>query len=59
MKKALLILLLAAAALVAQVTFQQYPDRLSVVIDGKPFTELFYGPGVRKPFLHPLRSADG
>ena len=59
MKKALLILLLAAAALGAQVTFQQYPDRLSVVIDGKPFTELFYGPGVRKPFLHPLRSADG
>jgi hypothetical protein len=34
-------------------------DRISVVINGKPFTEFFFGESFPKPFLHPLRSADG
>jgi hypothetical protein len=57
MKHALL--LVVPVFLHAQVTFHQHPDRLSVEIDGKPYTELFYGPDVRKPYLHPLRSALG
>ncbi len=34
-------------------------DRISVVINGKPFTDFYFGESVPKPFLHPLRSADG
>ncbi len=53
------LLLLLPALLTAEVRFHQFPDRLSVEIDGKPYTDLFYGPDVRKPYLHPLRSATG
>jgi len=42
-----------------QVHFERRPDRLSVLIDGAPFTEIFQGPQTRKPYLHPLRSASG
>lgn len=57
MKRASLLLL--PTLLNAQVQFHQFPDRLAVEIDGKPYTELFYGAEVRKPYLHPLRSASG
>jgi hypothetical protein len=30
-----------------------------VEVDGKPFTDFFYGPDAPKPYLHPLRSASG
>jgi len=54
------LLLLAAAVLPAQVKFTQHPDRISVDIDGKPFTELWTGdPENTKPYLHPLRAASG
>jgi hypothetical protein len=53
------LLFLIPAVLSAQVSFRQQPDRLMVEIDGQPFTELFYGPATRKPYLHPLRSASG
>ncbi|MFB3777371.1 MAG: PmoA family protein [Bryobacteraceae bacterium] len=43
----------------AQVRFTQGKDRISVAIDGRPFTEFFYGPDVPKPYLHPLRAASG
>jgi hypothetical protein len=52
-------LLLTAIPSSAQVHFVRHPDRISVQIDGKPFTEIFQGPTTRKPFLHPLRSASG
>lgn len=46
--------------LAAQVTVSEKPDRISVTVDGKPFTELFVkGEGVTKPYFHPLRSASG
>ena len=38
---------------------QQGNERISVEIDGKPFTEFFVGPDVPKPYLAPLRSASG
>jgi len=48
-----------AAPLCAQVRITQGKDRISVEIDGKPFTALFIGPDVVKPYLYPLRAASG
>jgi hypothetical protein len=46
--------------LAAQVKItQQGNEKISVDIDGKPFTEFFVGPSVPKPYLAPLRSASG
>jgi hypothetical protein len=49
--------LLFALPLAAQVKIEKMADRISVEINGKPFTSLFTGADERKPFLHPLRSA--
>ena len=58
--KPLYCLLLAMTPVLAQVKVTQNPGRISVDIDGKPFTELFVsGPEVTKPYLHPLRAASG
>jgi len=43
----------------SEVKLTKGPDRVSVEIDGKPFSELFIGPETTKPYLHPLRAADG
>ncbi len=44
----------------AQVRLVQKADRISVTVDGQPFTELFVsGENVHKPYFHPLRSASG
>lgn len=43
----------------AQVKITQLSHRISVDIDGKPFTSLFVGPEVSKPYLYPLRAASG
>lgn len=43
----------------AQVAFKQSPDRIAVTIDGKPFTDFYVGAEAVKPYLHPLRTADG
>jgi Family of unknown function (DUF6807) len=52
--------LLLAPLLAAQVRITPHGnDRVSVEIDGRPFTELFMGPATNKPYLHPLRSASG
>jgi hypothetical protein len=37
----------------------QGKDKISVEIDGKPFTEFFMGADAPKPYLHPLRTASG
>jgi len=55
---ALSLLALPALAL-AQVKLTQSPDKISVEIDGKPFSDFFIGKDARKPYLHPLRTADG
>ncbi len=54
-----LLILLAAAPLAAQVKLAQGKDKISVEIDGRPFTEFFYGAETPKPYLHPLRAASG
>jgi hypothetical protein len=51
--------LLAGIEARAQVKITQATDRISVEIDGKPYTSLFVGADTRKPYLHPLRSASG
>jgi hypothetical protein len=43
----------------SQVKIAQSPDRISVDIDGRPFTALWVGPEVAKPYLYPLRAASG
>jgi hypothetical protein len=34
-------------------------DQIDVLIGGKPFTTYYFGPQAPKPYLHPLRSAQG
>src|SRR5437763_4809818 len=38
---------------------QTSKDKISVEIDGKPFTDFYVGQQTAKPYLHPLRSASG
>ncbi len=59
MKSASCLLLAAALPLCAQVKITQHTDRISIDIDGKPFTEMFVGAETTKPYLHPLRAASG
>lgn len=53
------VFLAVALPIAAQVKFTQKADRISVEIDGKPFTELLFGPEVAKPFFYPLRAPSG
>ncbi len=43
----------------AAVVLKKLDGRIEIVIDGKPFSTLYYGPEAPKPYLHPLRSASG
>ena len=45
--------------LAAQVKFTQSPGKVDVTIDGKPFTTFYAGGEAPKPYLAPLRSAEG
>jgi Family of unknown function (DUF6807) len=55
-----LICLAAAVSLSGQVLIkQQGKEKISVDIDGKPFTEFWIGPKTVKPYLAPLRAASG
>ncbi len=51
--------LLLAVSAFAQVTITQKPNQVDVFIDGHPATSFYYGIGVTKPYLYPLRTADG
>ena len=58
--KNILFLVALALPLCAQVNIkQQGKSKISVEIDGKPFTEFWVGPETQKPYLHPLRTATG
>jgi methane monooxygenase PmoA-like len=47
-------------SLSAQVTITpKGKEKITVEIDGKPFTEFWIGPETKKPYLHPLRTAGG
>jgi hypothetical protein len=57
--KRILFPLVLALPLSAEVTVTPGKDRIDVVIGGKPFTTLYLGGAAPKPYLHPLRAADG
>lgn len=48
-----------ALALPAQVEFHRSDGRIAIRLDGREFSTFYFGPDVPKPFLHPLRAADG
>lgn len=51
--------LLLSFTLSAQVNIVKESGKIKVEIDGKPFTDFYFGPTDPKPYLHPLRSASG
>jgi hypothetical protein len=51
--------LLLTLPLWADVAIDRKADQIDVTVDGKPFTSFFFGPDTMKPFLAPLRAADG
>jgi hypothetical protein len=59
MYKTLALTLFAILPLAAQVKITQSTNRITVDIDGKPYTTFFYGPDVAKPYLYPLRAPSG
>jgi len=55
-----LALLALALPLYAEVKLTKVDnDHISVVIDGKPFTDFFFGANTAKPYMWPLRAATG
>ncbi len=48
-----------ALALPAQVAFVRGEGRIEIQLDGREFSTFYFGTDVPKPFLHPLRAADG
>lgn len=57
--RALSVSLLLSLSAAAQVEISKEPGKIRVQIDGKPFTDFYFGEGQPKPYLHPLRSASG
>lgn len=53
------LLLVAALPLAAQVKFTPSAGKIDIEIDGKPFSAFYFGDDAPKPYLHPLRMADG
>ena len=53
-----MMLLAVSAAAQVKITAQG-KDKISIEIDGKPFTDFYIGPQASKPYLHPLRNAAG
>lgn len=49
----------SAAAAAEAVQFQRQGFEIHVTIGGKPFTTYYFNPDIAKPYLQPLRSAQG
>jgi hypothetical protein len=57
---ALILCLLAGSPLAAQVDLKNVTgDHVEVTINGKPFSNFYYGPAYAKPFMAPLRTSTG
>jgi len=54
-----ILLLLGATVSWTQVKLTQAPDRIRIEIDGKHFSDYVISADAAKPYLHPLRTADG
>ena len=59
MRYAIIPVLALALPLSAQVKIAEAEGKYAVEIDGKPFTDFYFGPEAPKPYLHPLRAATG
>jgi hypothetical protein len=60
MKNAFWLIVLAVLPAAAQVKITPGPEKVAIEIGGRLFTEFYVaGPGVTKPYLHPLRAASG
>ena len=60
--RAIFLVLIQASLLVAgdkPVAFVRHGDQIDVSIGGKPFTTYYFGTESPKPYLYPLRSAEG
>ncbi len=53
------VLLLLAAASQAQVSFRPSPGRIEISLQGRPYSNLYFGPEWPQPFVHPLRTVSG
>jgi hypothetical protein len=53
------VVVLAALSLNAQVKITSGTDRISVEIDGQPYTDYFLSADGNKPYVYPLRTASG
>lgn len=49
----------ALCSLQAGAAVTRVNGHIHVEVDGRPFTDFYYGPDAPKPYLHPLRSASG
>ena len=59
MKQAILLIALALPLCGQVKVTQQGNQKITIDIDGKPFSEFFIGPDTHKPYLAPLRTANG
>jgi hypothetical protein len=59
MKLTSFIVLVTALSLNAQVKITRGTDRISIEIDGKPYTDYFLSADGNKPYVYPLRTASG
>jgi len=59
MSRFLAVLFLASVTLVAAVNVTRDGNVVHIEIDGRPFSDFYFGPEAPKPYLHPLRSASG
>lgn len=54
-----LLFLSVVPSLLGGVNFVQHDDSIEVMLDGKALTTLHFGEDDTKPYLHPVRAADG
>ncbi len=59
MRRLAVFLFALALPLTGAVTLTRIGDTVHIEIDGKPFSDFYFGPAAPKPYLHPLRSASG
>lgn len=53
------LVLVLALPLAAGVKLTQKDSQIDMEVDGTPFSTLFFGADALKPYMHPLRAADG
>jgi hypothetical protein len=59
MRVRLCLVFVFATLAAAQVSFHSSAGKIEILIDGKPYSNLYFGPEWPQPFLHPLRTATG